>query len=147
MSVPVTDDGALPVAPLRCAGVPAEPRALRTLRHRLTAWALAAGIEPDLAQDIALAGYEALANVADHAYQNNHGGLVDLEASLDEGRVEVVITDHGQWRPPVADSAQVSLRGRGLMLLRASADAAEITPGADGTVVTLGWTVAVPSSH
>jgi serine/threonine-protein kinase RsbW len=147
VSVQVTDEGASPVAPLRCEGVPAEPRALRTLRHRLTAWALAAGIEPDLAQNIALAGYEALANVADHAYHNNHGGLVDLQASLHDGRVEVVITDHGQWRAPVTDSARVSLRGRGLMLLRASADAADITPGADGTVVTLGWNLPVPSSR
>ncbi|MDT8913794.1 ATP-binding protein [Amycolatopsis sp. PS_44_ISF1] len=141
----VTDEGAF--APLRCEGVPAEPRALRTLRHRLAAWALAAGIEPELAQDIALAGYEALANVADHAYRNDHGGLVDLRASRQHDRVEVVITDHGRWRPPVTDSAPVSLRGRGLMLLRASADAAEITPGAEGTVVTLGWNLPGPSSR
>ncbi|QRP51031.1 ATP-binding protein [Amycolatopsis sp. FDAARGOS 1241] len=134
------------VTPLNCPGVVAEPGALRTLRHALTAWVRAAGVEDDLAQDIVLASYEALANVADHAYGTTPG-LVDLEAVLRPGRVEVVITDHGLWRAPVDDPNPVSLRGRGLLLLRASADHADITSGADGTVVTLGWNLSPVRSH
>ena len=129
-------------APFRCHGVPAVPEALRRLRHDLTAWVLAAGVDAARAQDIVLAAYEALANVADHAYDGSGSGVVDLDASVHPDRIEVVITDHGHWRTPVRDPRPVSLRGRGLLLLRASADRADITPGDDGTVVTLTWDLA-----
>ncbi len=125
--------------PFRHHGVPAAPGALRALRHDLMAWVLAAGVDEGRAGDIVLASYEALANVADHAYDGAGAGLVDVDASLSPGRLEVVITDHGQWRAPVPDTQPVSLRGRGLLLLRASADRADITSGDSGTVVRLTW--------
>lgn len=128
------------VAPLRCHGVAAGPHALRALRHELVGWVLGAGLGPDRAQDIALASYEALANVADHAYDGERG-TVDLDAYLRPGRVEVVITDHGRWRTPVPDPRPVTLRGRGLMLLHASADRADIRSTDEGTVVVLTWDV------
>ncbi|WP_370643441.1 ATP-binding protein [Amycolatopsis sp. DSM 110486] len=133
--------------PLSCRDVVAEPGALRALRHRLTAWVRAAGVPEDRAQDIVLASYEALANVADHAYGGDGRGLLDLEAVVRRDRVEIVITDHGHWRAPVDDPNPVSLRGRGLLLLRASADHADIVPGVDGTVVTLGWNLIPARSH
>ncbi|WP_410606399.1 ATP-binding protein [Amycolatopsis sp. lyj-109] len=125
--------------PFRRHGVPATPGALRRVRHDLMAWVLAAGVDDDRAGDIVLASYEALANVADHAYDDAEPGVVDVDAALHLGRLEVVITDHGQWRTPVPDTRPVSLRGRGLLLLRASADQADITSGDTGTVVTLTW--------
>ncbi|MFF0148768.1 anti-sigma regulatory factor (Ser/Thr protein kinase) [Amycolatopsis sulphurea] len=120
-------------------GVPAEPLALRSLRHRLLEWALSAGIPVDRAHDIVLAGYEALANVADHAYREGEPGHVDLDATLHVDQVELVITDHGCWRPAGEDRTPVPVRGRGLLLLHASADRADVRTGAGGTVVTLGW--------
>ncbi len=128
--------------PFRHHGVPANPGALRRLRHELLAWVLAAGVDEDRAGDIVLASYEALANVADHAYGGSGDGLVDVDASVVPGRIEVVITDHGRWRTPVPDPRPVSLRGRGLLLLRASADRADIASGETGTVVTLAWDLA-----
>ncbi|MDQ7805117.1 ATP-binding protein [Amycolatopsis sp. A133] len=125
--------------PFRCHGVRAVPEVLRRLRHELMAWVLAAGVDEGRAGDIVLASYEALANVADHAYDGSGEGLVDVDASVAPGRLEVVITDHGRWRTPVPDPRPVSLRGRGLLLLRASADQADISSGASGTVVTLTW--------
>jgi serine/threonine-protein kinase RsbW len=125
--------------PFRRHGVPAAPGALRRLRHDLMAWVLAAGVEEARAGDIVLASYEALANVADHAYDGGEPGVVDVDAAAHPGRLEVVITDHGQWRLPLPDTQPVSLRGRGLLLLRASADRADITSGERGTVVTLTW--------
>lgn len=118
-------------------GVLAAPDTLRALRHDLTAWVRAVGVDAARAQDIVLASYEALANVADHAYEE--AGLVDLDAKLLPDRVEVVISDRGRWRTPVLDPRPVSLRGRGLLLLRASADRADIESGDSGTVVTLAW--------
>ncbi len=134
------DDVRATVAPLRCHGVAAAPEALRALRHQLTGWVLDAGLDTDRAQDVALASYEALANVADHAYDSG-SGTVDLDAYLHPDRVEVVITDHGRWRTPVPDPRPVSLRGRGLMLLHASADQADIRTTDDGTVVVLSWAI------
>ncbi|MET9264005.1 ATP-binding protein [Amycolatopsis sp. NPDC004079] len=126
---------------LSCHGIVAEPEALRALRHRLLAWALESGIPDDRAHDIVLAGYEALANVADHAYPGEPG-LVDLDAVCRPDSVEVVIKDHGEWRPPDETEAEddpVSVRGRGLLLVQATADRADVRTSADGTVVTLGW--------
>ncbi|WP_199191288.1 ATP-binding protein [Amycolatopsis sp. CA-126428] len=125
--------------PFRRHGVPAAPGALRRLRHDLMDWVLAAGVGEARARDIVLASYEALANVADHAYDGGEPGVVDVDAATYPGRLEVVITDHGQWRLPMPDPRPVSLRGRGLLLLRASADRADITSGERGTVVTLTW--------
>ena len=134
------DDLRSAVAPLRCHGVTAGPEALRSLRHELVSWVLGAGLTAERAQDIALASYEALANVSDHAY-NGQRGTVDLDAYLYSGRVEVVITDHGRWRTPVLDTRPVTLRGRGLMLLHASADRADIQTTDEGTVVVLTWDI------
>jgi len=134
------DDLRAAVAPLRCHEVTAGAEALRSLRHELVGWVLGAGLTAERAQDIALASYEALANVADHAY-NGRRGTVDLDAYLYPGRVEVVITDHGRWRTPVLDPRPVTLRGRGLMLLHASADRADIQTTDEGTVVVLTWDI------
>ena len=136
---PSEADDVLAVVPLRCHGIAASPESLRTLRHALTAWVLAAGLSADRAQDIALASYEALANVADHAYAGDGTGTVDLDATLLPDRVQVIITDRGRWRTPVPDPRPLSLRGRGLLLLHASADHADIQADAEGTVVTLTW--------
>ncbi len=97
------------VAPLRCHGVTAKPEALRILRHELVGWALRAGVAADRAQDIALASYEALANVADHAY-NGDRGTVDLDALRHPGRVEVVITDVVVRRRITTTRPRVALR-------------------------------------
>ncbi|MFJ7216305.1 ATP-binding protein [Amycolatopsis sp. NPDC098790] len=131
-----------PPGPFRCHGVEAVPEALRRLRHDLMAWVLAAGVDEARAQDIVLASYEALANVADHAYDGGGPGVVDLDAAVHPDRIEVIISDHGRWRTPVVDPRPVSLRGRGLLLLRASADRADIASGEAGTVVTLAWDLA-----
>jgi serine/threonine-protein kinase RsbW len=127
------------VAPFRRYGVPAAPEALRRLRHDLLAWVVATGVANGRAQDIVLASYEALANVADHAYGGKGPGVADLDAAVHEDRIEVVITDHGRWRTPELDPLPVSVRGRGLLLVRASADRADISSGEEGTVVTLAW--------
>ncbi|MGW4519466.1 ATP-binding protein [Amycolatopsis sp. NPDC004378] len=132
----------MPEPVFTCHGVQASPEALRRLRHELMAWVVSVGVEAARAQDIVLASYEALANVADHAYDGAGPGVVDLDASAFPDRVEVVIRDHGTWRTPVVDPRPVSLRGRGLLLLRASADRADISSGESGTVVTLAWDLA-----
>jgi serine/threonine-protein kinase RsbW len=90
------------------------------------------------AEALTLASYEALANVVTHAYPDG-GGAFDLLARADADRIEVTITDHGQWHAPAPDP--LGLRGRGLPLIHNLTDDAEITRGPEGTVVRLSWLV------
>src|SRR3712207_7713733 len=49
--------------------------------------------------------------------------------TLFRSSVEVVVRDHGRWRPPPADSGS---RGRGLALIRKLADGVEVEHPSDG---------------
>ncbi|QUH02443.1 ATP-binding protein [Saccharopolyspora erythraea] len=125
-------------ADLHCAGVPAEPRQLSRLRHRLVQWAARTALGTDQSEALVLATYEALANTAAHAYPDGTG-VVDLHASYHpaSGSVEVTVTDHGRWRPPPAD--RDGLGGRGLVLIRNMTDHTDVEFGPAGTRVTMRW--------
>jgi hypothetical protein len=53
---------------LECRDVAATPELLDELRHQVTGWAGRGGMAMDRVQDLVLAVYEAMANVAVHAY-------------------------------------------------------------------------------
>lgn len=119
---------------------PAEAAHLPALRHALAAWAQRHGMSADQVDALTLAGYEALANAATHAYPDG-GGTLDLRARLltDRQQVEVTVTDRGRWRTPPANPGPTG--GRGLPLIRDLAEHAEIEPGTDGTIVRMYWTL------
>jgi len=108
------------------------------LRRRFRAW-----VDPladlDTADDLALAVYEALANVVDHAYvERGTPGLMTLWAAVScpllTGRdLVVTVTDEGAWRP----SSGPGWRGRGLPLMRELTHATAVLPGDHGTTVQL----------
>ncbi|MDR7300609.1 ATP-binding protein [Haloactinomyces albus] len=139
------DDRAGPVADLHCPAVPAEPERLAGLRRALTEWAERIGMAVEQVEVVALAGYEALANVAAHAYPDG-GGVLDMHAVYrpDTAQVEVTVSDHGSWRRPPAERADMG--GRGLVLIRSLAEQAEVTAGTSGTTVRMAWTV-VPQAE
>jgi serine/threonine-protein kinase RsbW len=87
------------VPDLRLADVPAVAPMLSRARQRLAAWCRAAGLDDGLIEDVALATYEAMANVVDHA-NDQHGGLFDLSASRRDDLVTVTVHDRGQWKRP-----------------------------------------------
>ncbi|CAN5769295.1 anti-sigma factor [soil metagenome] len=94
--------------------------------------------------DLLLATYEALANAAEYAYLKSPvRGTMDMLAQYDPGpdRFVVTVADHGCWREPVAESDHIAtrFRGRGIPLMRALADEATVSSGADGTHVRLSW--------
>ncbi|MFD9701048.1 SpoIIE family protein phosphatase [Lentzea sp. NPDC059081] len=129
------DDVALLVArhlpaPLR-RHLPAEAQELSALRHAATAWADAAGLSDDSVYDLELALGEAAANVVDHAYPSG-GGTFDTTLEWTGRGVQVTVTDHGRWRPAPADKGD---RGRGLTMIRALSDSADLDAGADGTTI------------
>jgi anti-sigma regulatory factor (Ser/Thr protein kinase) len=122
----------------------ATPFAASRLRHDLSAWLRAQHLAVELVEAVVLAGYEALANAAEHAYQRfrsggsaaEHVGTVRLRAWTEPGRIEIRVGDHGSWRTPRRVGER---RGRGLVLMRALADEVTVQTGATGTTVTLSW--------
>ena len=129
-----TDDVALVVArllppPLELH-LPARPESLGAMRRRVAAWARTVAV-PDVAlDDLQLALGESATNAVEHAYRDDEEGVVDVRvARCDDGAIEVVVRDHGTWRPIPADPGY---RGRGLALVRELTDQTAVTSQPDG---------------
>ena len=104
------------------------------VRDGLTSWLEALGAGPEDVLAVALAAWEAIDNVAEHAYVGQARGELSVVAELDAtGSVEVVVADQGCWRAP---EGQVT-GGRGLTLMRVVTDAVDIDRGSAGTRVRL----------
>jgi anti-sigma regulatory factor (Ser/Thr protein kinase) len=130
--------GVSPSLELRYPSVPARPENLPMLRHDLAEWAQRCGLAARHVEAVALATYEALANVAAHAYPTGTGVLdVDAVYRTSPARVEITVTDYGQWSAPPEKRGEAG--GRGLVLIRALADHTEVTPGDSGTTVRMTW--------
>ncbi|RRO14181.1 ATP-binding protein [Saccharopolyspora rhizosphaerae] len=119
--------------------VPASVSSLPRLRNEVNEWARAAGLGDDIAEPLALAAYEAMANAIEHAYADGDG-VLDVDAVRDESGIEVTVTDHGTWRPPQNSDP---MRKRGLPLIERLADEAVVTSGQHGTRVQMRWTLPV----
>ncbi|WP_165968214.1 ATP-binding protein [Saccharopolyspora elongata] len=130
-------DGGVPVPALRYRMVSVSPGELPGLRDELAGWSRCAGLGRDAVEALALACYEAMANVVEHAYAR--AGAMDVEAVhfAAERRVQVTVTDRGSWVP--LDWGSDVDRGRGLPLIRRLADEAVVTPGDAGTEVRMSW--------
>lgn len=109
---------------------------LGRVRKRIAAWASAAGMNGTGVDDIVLATYEALANVADHAYPDG-GAEAWLEAGpADPGELRVEVRDRGRWRPPPADPGS---RGHGMSLITGLAERVTVQCSDAGTTVAMYW--------
>ncbi|KDN24232.1 SpoIIE family protein phosphatase [Amycolatopsis rifamycinica] len=117
----------------------AHPDHLTSTRHWLRAWLENAALDPDLAQDVLVASGEACANAVEHAYLDGTGATVHLAARFTGAHLVVTVTDRGRWRPPPPGN-QV-LRGRGVPMMEALADAVTIRHETTGTTVTLEWRI------
>ncbi|WP_177221257.1 ATP-binding protein [Lentzea xinjiangensis] len=114
---------------------PADAHEVGPLRDRLREWLQDSGFGDDEASDLVLAVSEAVNNSVEHAYPGPARGTVEVRAhAAPDGSVQVDVTDHGRWRvPPPA----LTMRGRGLLLMRESVDEVEIDRSANGTTVRL----------
>lgn len=114
---------------------PADAHEVAPVRHRLREWLQDSGFTEDEADDLVLAVSEAVNNSVEHAYPGPARGTVEVRADIGhDGAVHVDVTDHGHWRvPPPA----LTMRGRGLLLMRESVDEVEINRSANGTTVRL----------
>ena len=105
------------------------------LRRELSDWIQTVGVSRNLAYDLALGCYEAMANVVAHAYPTGTTGFLDLHARLGKDDITVTVRDHGQWKP---ESGQ-GPGGQGLVLIRRLADGVDLLRGEHGTRVDMRW--------
>ena len=115
---------------------PAVAGRLPDLREALGRWLDTLGLDIERQEDVILAGYEAMANSAEHAYRGREPGPIDVRAEALPGRLTVTVTDYGTWRPPAPTNG---LRGRGLLLIDTLADQSAQVHREDGTTVTMTW--------
>jgi serine/threonine-protein kinase RsbW len=119
---------------------PALPNEVAGLRRKLTRWLAELPLDPASTHDITLATYEALANVAAHAYPDGHG-WVRLQATRVGDAVTVTVTDTGCGIPATRPrpAAPRTSGGRGLLLIDKVTDQSEIDTSDHGTRVRMTW--------
>src|SRR5262245_34161554 len=117
--------------------LPAKAENVGVVRHALAGLAEALGMEPGRIGDLKTVVTEACMNAVVHAYADEGGGPMEVDATRDEGALVVVVRDHGSGIRPRADIERQSLR-MGLPLIAALSNGFEISGGPDrGTVVTM----------
>ncbi|WP_328452628.1 MULTISPECIES: ATP-binding protein [unclassified Amycolatopsis] len=119
---------------------PALPNDVADLRRKLIRWLAELPLDAESTHDITLATYEALANVAAHAYPDGRG-WARLQATRAGDAITVTVTDTGcgiaATRPRTAGLRTSG--GRGLVLIDKVTDQSEIDTGEQGTRVRMTW--------
>ena len=103
---------------------------LRPLRARFRAWLDDSFVEPDVADDLAIAINEAVANAIEHG-SADASAIVGVSARRTDDGVEIEISDPGTAPVGVADPD----RGRGFTIMHALMDDVTFTPSLVGTTV------------
>jgi PAS domain S-box-containing protein len=131
----VADDVAMvavrpvPVMPDRLElRVEARPDRLITVRRSLSRWLAAVGVDGEQREDLLLACGEACTNAVRHAY-GPIDGMMEVEAEIANGRIELTVRDFGRW------SDRVSRGGRGFALMESAMDTVIVEKGDGGTQV------------
>jgi anti-sigma regulatory factor (Ser/Thr protein kinase) len=128
-----------PLSPERLhLDLPANPKALGTLRRTVGRWLEPLGASDVESNDIQVSCHEACSNAMEHGYRFREA-TVDVNAEFDGSEVVVTVADSGGWREQRDDD-----RGRGLDLIRALMDSVEVEPGPEGTIVRMRKRLAAP---
>lgn len=104
------------------------------VRRALRTWLSDIPVRQTLVDDVILAAGEACTNAVEHGHRGD-GGPVEIGASVTDGHIRVVVSDHGSWQPSasVADES----RGRGLTIMRAVSSEFDVETTESGTIVTM----------
>ncbi|MEA2493541.1 MAG: hypothetical protein QOJ29_1452, partial [Thermoleophilaceae bacterium] len=111
--------------------LPAEPKALSSVRRALTRWLEQGGATSEEAQAIQLACHDACTNAIEHGYRFGEATF-EVVGELRDGELTLTVTDTGGWR----GAGDVD-RGRGFALMEGLMDGVDVTPGRDGTTVVM----------
>lgn len=94
--------------PFRWEGL-ARPETLNEVRHAIKIWGTHAGLGAELLASVILAGYEAMANAAEHAYRDAELGPVAITIAATDNTLTATITDHGHWRQPTVGGSAAAV--------------------------------------
>ena len=103
--------------------LPARAENVAVVRHAFGGFAEALSVDEQTLADIKLAITEACTNVVIHAYDDDIDGALEVDASIDDRRLTVVIRDQGRGIVPRPDSPGLGL---GLPLIATLAESLEL---------------------
>lgn len=110
----------------------ARPSSAIQLRRRLRAWLERQGVAEREIFDVLLAASEAFANAVEHP-RTPAASVVDVEASIDDGMLELAVRDHGSWR----DEREREEGGLGFPIMRTLMEQVDVDSRAEGSRITL----------
>ncbi|HEX4364395.1 MAG TPA: ATP-binding protein [Solirubrobacteraceae bacterium] len=108
--------------------LPARAENVAVVRHAFGGFAEVLSVDEQTLADIKLAVTEACTNVVIHAYDEGEEGDLEIDATIDDQRLTVVIRDHGRGIMPRPDSPGLGL---GLPLIATLAETLELGTDAD----------------
>jgi serine/threonine-protein kinase RsbW len=103
--------------------LPARAENVAVVRHAFGGFAEALAVDEQTLADIKLAITEACTNVVIHAYEEEEDGSLEVDASIDDRLLTVVIRDRGRGIVPRPDSPGLGL---GLPLIATLAETLEL---------------------
>ena len=106
-----------------------DPDELAVVRRSVERWLESWYVDERDAYRVTLATNEACMNAIEHGFG---GGGFEVSGELEEGSVNIMVRDHGNWREPRGPGD-----GRGIEMMRSLMDEVEVTPASDGTTVRL----------
>jgi serine/threonine-protein kinase RsbW len=111
---------------------PAAPEYIGPLRRAVVAVAAGAGATERQLEDVGLAVSEALTNAVRHAYPAGESGTMTIQASVDDGQLEVRVRDGGRGMPAPSEKPG---SGLGLLIIARVTDSLELRDAAPGVDV------------
>ena len=121
-AVPSTSEGVTATPDLELK-LPARAENVAVIRHAFGGFSEALTVDEQTLADIKLAVTEACTNVVIHAYENGQEGDLEVDASIDDIRLTVIIRDNGRGIVPRPDSPGLGL---GLPLIATLAETLEL---------------------
>lgn len=116
---------------------------LRVLRERFTGWLEGLGATVESTTALPLAVSELVSNCIEHAYPPARPGPVRVDATLGAAGLTISVSDDGQWRPPGERRRRSAHYG--LAVVRELCDSVVVTPGPQGTAVTVTYALGHPT--
>jgi PAS domain S-box-containing protein len=115
--------------------LPADPGVLSDVRRRVGRFLAAADASPEERYEVTLAICEAAANAIEHAYGPGDADF-ELDVTLEEQEVRVVVRDSGTWREQGRKVTE-GTRGRGLGIMQELMENVEVSRSDAGTTVSM----------
>jgi anti-sigma regulatory factor (Ser/Thr protein kinase) len=106
-----------------------DPDELAVVRRSVERWLESWYVDERDAYRVTLATNEACMNAIEHGFG---GGGFEVSGELEEGSVNIMVRDHGNWREPRGAGD-----GRGIEMMRSLMDEVQVTPTSEGTTVRL----------